>query len=158
MILARLIMTLSIAMAFFYFQTTCQRILCRQFAGESFRSIASVIRLQFPSLRRSLEEFGSSADYRRLRRLLECHFLALTYLPKNVANVNRPYSYEERLVTLHFPRQLLALIVRRQLEAGGKKAILRLTSVLEHFANVVGPHVNTVGGRNLTTAHYFTNL
>jgi hypothetical protein len=57
MILAWLILTLSMAMVFFYFQTSCQKILRRQFEGEPFQSIANVIRLEFPSLRRSLACF-----------------------------------------------------------------------------------------------------
>ena len=153
MILAWLILALSMAMVFFYFQTTCQRILHRQFEGEPFQSIASVIRLELPSLRRSLEEFGSPVDYHRLRRMLRCDFLALTYLLKNFANANRCYSNEERLLTLYFRRQLLSLAVRRQLKAGEKKAILRLTSVLEYFANVVGQHMKTVRCGNSAAAH-----
>ncbi|MGD0126772.1 MAG: hypothetical protein ABSF46_15525 [Terriglobia bacterium] len=153
MILAWLILTLSMAMVFFFFQTTCQKILRRQFEGEPFQSIASVIRLELPSLRRSLEEFGAPADYRRLRRMLQCDFLALTYLLKNFANAKRCYSNEERLLTLYFRWQLLSLAVRRQLKGGEKKAILRLTSFLEYFANVVGQHMKTVGCGNSAAAH-----
>ena len=43
--------TLSLAVVFFYFQATCQRILRRQFEREYFQSIAKVTRLEFPSLR-----------------------------------------------------------------------------------------------------------
>jgi hypothetical protein len=152
MILAWLILALSMAMVFFYFQTTCQRILHRQFEGEPFQSIANVIRLELPSLRRSPEEFGAPADYRRLRGMLQCDFLALTYLLKSFANAKRRYS-EERLLTLYFRWQLLSLAVRRQLKGGEKKAILRLTSFLECFGNVVGQHMKTVGCGNSAAAH-----
>jgi hypothetical protein len=152
MILAWLILTLSMAMAFFYFQTTCQKILRRPFEGEPFQSIANVVRLEFPSLRKSLEEFGAPVDYHRLCKMLRCDFLALTYLLKNGADLKRRYSNEDFLLTLYFRWHLLSLAVRSQLKAGEKKAILRLTSVLEYFANVVGQQMNTGGCGNSATA------
>jgi hypothetical protein len=158
MILAALILILSTAMFFFYFQVTCQRILRREFDREYFQSIANANRLEFPSLRKSLEEFGPPVDYPRLRMMLKCDFLALTYLLKNAANVNQRYSNEERLLILYFRWHFLSLAVRRLLKVGEKKAILRLTSVLQYFANVVGQRVNTVRFGNLTAADYLLNL
>ena len=158
MILAALILILSTAMFFFYFQVTCQKVLRRQFDREYFQSIVNANRLEFPSLRKSLEEFGTPVDYPRLRMMLKCDFLALTYLLKNAANVNQRYSNEERLLILYFRWQFLSLAVRRLLKVGEKKAILRLTSVLQYFANVVGQRVNTVRFGNLTAADYLLNL
>jgi hypothetical protein len=54
-ILAALIWILSMAMFFFYFQVTCQRILRRQFDREYSQSIANAIRLEFPSMRKSTD-------------------------------------------------------------------------------------------------------
>ena len=158
MILAALILILSTALFFFYFQVTCQKILRRQFDREYFQSIVNANRLEFPSLRKSLEEFGAPVDYPRLRMMLKCDFLALTYLLKNAANVNQRYSNEERLLILYFRWQFLSLAVRRLLKVGEKKAVLRLTSVLQYFANVVGQRVNTVRFGNLTAADYLLNL
>ena len=158
MILAALILILSTAMFFFYLQATCQKILRRQFDREYFQSIVNANRLEFPSLRKSLEEFGSPVDYPRLRMMLKCDFLALTYLLKNAANVNQRYSNEERLLILYFRWQFLSLAVRRLLKVGEKKAVLKLTSVLQYFANVVGQRVNTVRFGNLTAADYLLNL
>ena len=158
MILAALILILSTAMLFFYFQVTCQKILRRQFDREYFQSIVNANHLEFPSLRKSLEEFGAPVDYPRLRMMLKCDFLALTYLLKNAANVNQRYSSEERLLILYFRWQFLSLAVRRLLKVGEKKAVLRLTSVLQYFANVVGQRVNTVRFGNLTAADYLLNL
>jgi hypothetical protein len=158
MILAALILILSTALFFFYFQVTCQKILRRQFDREYFQSIANANRLEFPSLRKSLEEFGPPVDYPRLRMMLKCDFLALTYLLKNAANVNQRYSNEERLLILYFRWHFLSLAVRRLLKVGEKKAILRLTSVLQYFANVVGQRVNAVRFGNLTAADYLLNL
>jgi hypothetical protein len=158
MILATLILILSTAMFFFYFQVTCQKILRRQFDREYFQSIANANRLEFPSLRKSLEEFGAPVDYPRLRMMLKCDFLALTYLLKNAANVNQRYSRDERFLILYFRWQFLSLAARRLLRVGEKKAALKLTAVLQYFANVVGQRVNTVRFGNLTAADYLLNL
>jgi hypothetical protein len=158
MILAAIILILSTAMFFFYFQVTCQKILRRQFDREYFQSIANANRLEFPSLRKSLEEFGAPVDYPRLRMMLKCDFLALTYLLKNAANVNQRYSRDERLLILYFRWQFLSLAARRLLRFGERQAALRLTSVLQYFANVVGQRVNSVRFGNLTAADYLLNL
>jgi len=138
MILSWLILALSMAMVFFYFEATCQRILRRQFDQEYFRSIVNVIRLEFPSLREALDQSGASLDYSRLPKALKCDFLALTHLLRNTADVKSGYSKEQRLLILYCHVQFLSLTVRRLLRVGEKKAALRLTSVLHYFANVIG--------------------
>jgi len=158
MVLATLILILSMAMFFFYFQATCQKILRLQFDKEYFRAIVNANGLEFLGLRKSLEEFGAPVDYPRLRMMLKCDFLALTYLLKNAVNVNQRYSKEERLLMLYFRWQFLSLAVRRLLKVGEKKAILRLTAVLQYFANVVGQRVNTVRFGNSTAADYLLSL
>jgi hypothetical protein len=158
MILAWLILALSLAMFFFYFQTTCQKILRRQFDREYFQSIANAIRLEFPSLRKSLEGVGAPVDYSRLRKILKYDFLALTHLLANAAKASQRYSNEERLLILYFRWQLLSLAVRHLVKVGEKKATLRLTSVLQYFANVVGERMNEVEFGNSTTASYLVNL
>jgi hypothetical protein len=156
MVLAALILILSTAMFFFCFQVTCQKILRRQFDREYFQSVANVIRLEFPSLRKSLEEFGAPVDYSRLPKMLKSDLLALTYLLKNSADVKPRFSNEERLLILYFRCQLLSLAVRHLVKVGEKRAILRLTSVLQYFANVVGQRVDTVRFGNLPAADYHT--
>jgi hypothetical protein len=158
MILSWLILTLSLAMVFFYFQATCQRILRRQFDQEYFRSIVNVIRLEFPSLREALEQSGASLDYSRLPKALKCDFLALTHLLENTANRNQRYSREQRLLFLYFRVQFLSLAVRRSLRIGERKAALRLTSILEYLANVVGKRMNEVEFGSSTTASYLVNF
>ena len=158
MILAALVLILSTAMFFFYFQVTCQKILRRQFDREYFQSIVNANRFEFPSLRKSLEEFGAPVDYPRLRMMLKCDFLALTYLLKNAANVNQRYSKEEWLLILYFRWQFLSLAVRRLLKVGEKKAILKLTTILEYFANVIGQRMNEVRIGNSRAATHLVNL
>ena len=158
MILATLILILSTAIFLFFLQVASQRILRRHFDQEYFQSIANVNRFEFPSLRESLEEFGAPANYPRLRMMLKCDFLALTYLLKNAANVNQRYSRQERLLILYFRWQFLSLAVRRLLRVGENKAILRLTSVLQYFANVVGQRVNAAKLGNFTASEYLLNF
>jgi len=157
MILAVLILILSTAMLFFYFQATCQRILRRQFDQEYFRSIVKAHCLEFPALRKSSEEVGATFDFARLRMMLKCDFLALTYLLNHAAGAKH-HSNEERLLFLYFHWQLLSLAVRCLLRVGEKKAVLRLTSVLQYLANVVGQRVGAVSfGNSMATEYLFLN-
>jgi hypothetical protein len=149
MILVSLVLTLSAATFFFYFQVTCQKILHRQFDREYFQSVAKVMRLEFPALRKSLEECGAPVDYSRLRVVLKGDFRALTFLLKDAPNASPGYSKEEQLLVLYFHWQFLSLAVRRLVKARENKAILTLTSVLQYFANVVGQRAKTVGFGNL---------
>jgi len=158
MILATLIFILATAVLLFLLQVASQRILRRQFDREYFQSIANVNRFEFPSLRESLEESAAPANYFRLRMMLKCDFLALTYLLRNAANVNQRYSHEERLLILYFRWQSLSLAVRRLLRVGENKAILRLTSVLQYFANVVGQRVDAAKYGSLTASDYLLNF
>jgi hypothetical protein len=158
MIVSVLILILSVAMFFFYFQVTCQKIMRQQFAREYFRSVVKANGLEFLALRESLAQFGAPADYPRLREMLRCDFLALTYLLKNVGNAKARYSSKERLLILYFHSLFLSLAARRLLRFGEKQAILRMTSVLQYFSNVVGQRMDTVGFGNLAAAEYLPNL
>ena len=158
MIAAAVILIVSTALFFYYLQVACQKILRRQFDREYFQSIANANRLEFPSLRKSLEEFGSPVDYPWLRTMLKCDFLTLTYLLENAANLNQRYSKEEHLLILYFRWQFVSLAVRRLLKLSEKNAILRLTSVLQYFANVVGQRIDTVRFGSLTATDYLLDL
>lgn len=158
MFMAALILIISTALVFFYLQATCQKILRRQFSQEFFQSIVNANRLEFPSVRKAIEEFGSPVEYPRLLLTLKCDFLALTYLLKNAANVNQRYSYEERLLILYFKVVFAALVTRHWLKLRESSTALKLTSILEYFANVVGERVNTVRFGNLTASDYLLNL
>ena len=152
MVLTALILILSTAFFFFYWQATCQRILRQEFDREYFLAIVNASRLEFPAVRRTLGEFNAPLDYPRLRMMLKCDFLALTYLLKNAANVNQRYSREERLLMFYFRLVFASLITRHWLRVREQPAILELTAILQYFANLVGQRVNTVRFANLTAA------
>jgi hypothetical protein len=158
MILAAVILILSTALLFFYLQATCQKILRRQFDQEYFHSIVNANRLEFPSVRKALKDFGMPVDYPRLRMMLKCDFLALAYLLKNAANVQQRYSREERLLILYFRLTFLSLLAHHLLRLPLKPVVLKLTAILQYFANVVGQRVNTVRFGNLTASDYLLNI
>jgi len=154
MVLAALILILSAAFFFFFTQVTCQSILRRQFDREYFLAIVNANRLEFPAVRQMLEEFNAPVDYARLRMMLKCDFLALTYLLKNAVNVDQRYSREERLLILYFRLVFASLITRHWLRVHEKSAILKLTAILQYFANVVGQRVDTVRFANMAASDY----
>jgi hypothetical protein len=156
--MAALILMVSTGLFFFYFQAVCQKILRRQFSQEFFQSIVNANRLEFPSVRKAIEDLGSPMEYPRLLLTLRCDFLALTYLLRNAANVNQRYSYEERLLILYFKLVFAALITCHWLKLRETPAALKLTAILEYFANVVGERVNSVRFGNLTASDYLLNL
>jgi len=58
----------------------------------------------------------------------------------------------------YFRLVFASLTARHWLRVGEKPAILKLTSILQYFANVVGQRVNTVRFANLTAADYVPAL
>lgn len=158
MFVASLVLVVSTALFFFYFQVACQRILRRKFDREYFQAIVNANRLEFPVVRKTLEEYEAPVDYARVRMILKCDYLALTYLLKNAANVNQRYSREELLLILYFKTVFFSLVARHWLRLREKPAILRLTAVLQFFANVVGQRVSLVRFGNLTASDYLLNL
>jgi hypothetical protein len=158
MFMASLVLVVSTALFFFYFQVACQRILRRKFDREYFQAIVNANRLEFPVVRKTLEEYEAPLDYARVRMILKCDYLALTYLLKNAANVNQRYSREELLLILYFKAVFFSLVARHWLRLREKPAILRLTTILQFFANVVGQRVSLVRFGNLTASDYLLNL
>jgi hypothetical protein len=158
MIIAALILVISTALFFFYFQTACQKILRRTFDQEYSRSIVNANRLEFPAVRKALEEFDAPVDYARLRITLRCDFLALTYLLKNAGNLKQRYSREERFLIAYFRTTFFFLFIRHLLRLKEGPAVLKLTEVLEYFANVVGQRVNRVRFGNLAPSDYLLSL
>ena len=158
MFMAALILMLSTGLFFFYLQAVCQKVLRRRFAQQFSQAIVNANSLEFPSVRKALGEFGVPVEYPRLMMTLRCDFLALTYLLKNAANVNQRYSYEERLLIVYFKLVFVSLVTRHWLRLRETPAALKLTAILEYFANVVGERVNTVRFGNLTASDYLLNL
>lgn len=158
MFVTALVLIISTALFFFFVQATCQQILRRGFDREYFQPIVNANRLEFLAVRQSLEDADLAADYARLRTTLKCDYLALTYLLKNAANVHRRYSRDERWLMVYFRATLISLAVRHALKMGEKSAFLRLTTILEYFANVLGRRVTQIRFGNPAPSQYLMNL
>lgn len=158
MFMAIVILIVSIALFMFYLQATCQRILRREFGHEFFHAVVNANRLEFPFVRKALEEFRVPVDYPRFRMQLKCDFLALSYLLKNACTTRRRFSYEERLLAGYFRANFLVLIIAHWLRLNERAAVLRLTSILEYFANVLGERVNTIRFGDMSASDYLMSL
>lgn len=150
---ACMILILSTAFVFFYLQTACQKILRQQLARRCFESVVYATRLEFPAVRKGLEARNAAADYPQLRTMLECDFLALTYLLKHAAN-HKSYSPEERLLILYCRLTFLSLRLRHLLRFRVSPAIVKLTDILQYLANQVGQRVEVIRFENPALSDY----
>jgi len=158
MITASLILIVSSALFLFYLQVTCQKILKREFQQDYFQSIVNANRLEFPSVKKALEEYEGPVDYARFRMTLKCDYLALTYLLKNAANAKQRFTWEEQILMLYFQAIYLVLVTRHTVRLKEKNTFFNLTAILQYFANVVGQRVNTVRFGNLAPSDYLLKM
>jgi hypothetical protein len=158
MVTSYLILIISAALFCFYLQASCQRILRREFEQEYFKFIVKANQLGFPQIAEALEQFGLPVEYSRLRTVLLCDFLTLTYMLKHAANLKQRYSAEERLLVLYFRLMLFSLRLRHLLRLQEKSTVLKLAVILKYFANVVGQRVSLVRFGNLSAADYLQSL
>jgi hypothetical protein len=158
MVVPVLILVFSTALFFFYWQVTFQRILRQAIDEKYFQSVVAANRLEFPVLRKAFEELNVPVDYPRMRKIIKCDFLALTYLLKNAVNVNQHYSGEERWLIFYFRLVLGSLIARHWLRLREKPAVLELAAILQYFANIVGKRMSSVRLGNLTASDYLLSL
>jgi hypothetical protein len=157
MFVAALILIVSAGLLFFYFEVICRNILRRRAAEEYFQSIVDANRLEFVSVRRSIEDLDAPIDYSLLAVTLRTDFLMLTYLLKNAANIYQRCTYEERLLMFYFRVQLVCLVTRHWLRWREHSAVLKLTLILQHFANVVGERVNAARFGSLTASDFLNS-
>lgn len=157
MFTASMVLIMSAAMFMFYLQAICQRVLRREFAESYFQSVVNINRLAFPSVRSEVESLGSPRDFASLRTALQCDFAALTYLLKNTNNASRRYGSEDRLLMAYFRVMFLSLTLRHTFKLSEKSAVVKLTSVLQYFSNVVGQRTSALRLGNLATADYTAN-
>ena len=158
MISAIIVLVGSLALGLFYLQVICQNILRREFERDYFASIVNANRLEFVFIRRSLEEFDTPVDYAWTRLALKCDYLTLIYLLKNAANVRQAYSREERLLMVYFRGLYLLLSVLHLLRFPEKPAMLKMTAILRHFANLLGERVSRLRFGNLSASEYLMTL
>jgi|SRR5690242_10091979 hypothetical protein len=139
MIISVLMLVVSAALGLFYLQGTCSTILNREFQRDYFRSVVNASRLEFLSVRDCIDRPQGKLDYSEVRTALTCDYLALTYLLRNA--VARKCSRQEKLLMVYFRGLLMALAVSHFFKMNEKRAILRLTAILQYFANTLGERV-----------------
>lgn len=147
------ILVVSAALLLFYLQAACERILWRPFKDPLPEPIVQANRLEFPAIRRALEGHNAAAaEYPLFRVQLKREYLALVYLLRNAANQHRRLSSDERALAIYF-RALAGLLAVGQLAGLAElPLLLKMTSVLEYFANVLGERVKRVRFGQLTTS------
>ena len=158
MFVPTLILVVSAGLLFLSLQAVCQKLLRRRFAQDFYQPIVNANRLEFPLVRKGIEDFGSPGEYSRLTVTLKCDFRGLTYLLKNATNVNQRYTFEERLLILYFKVLFGSLVTRHWLRLRENSAVLKLTTILQYFANVVGERVYSVRFGDRTASDYSLNI
>jgi hypothetical protein len=158
MISAALVVVVSLALLLFYVQSACQDILGRRFEGEYYLAIVNANHLEFPFVRAALEEYEAPIDYARFRMQLKCDFLALLYLLKNAANKKKRLSTPERMLAWYFRISAVGLGLLHRLGLGERPLILRMTSILQYFANVLGQRLNSMRFGDLPASEYLLGL
>jgi len=152
-----IVLIVSIALFFFYLQSTCERVLREQFDQEYFKTVAQVCRLEFPSLRLAMERQGVPVDYVSVCAKLRVDFAVLSSL-KDIAHSDRRPCLGERLLGAYFRGILLALPLLRAAGAG-KRAIRKLTAILQYSSNAVGEQLRSAQlAKPLTPAQYLAGL
>jgi hypothetical protein len=158
MVSATLILIGSLALLLFYLQAACEQILRRRFEDPLPEPIVDANRLEFPFVRKALEEFEAPVDYSRFRVQLKCDYLALTYLLRNAANEHHRLSRSEWMLAAYFGALSGLLAVVHLLGMVEKPIFLKMIAVLEYFANVLGERIKQVRFGNLTASEYLMSL
>jgi len=152
MIEATLILVISLGLALFYLQVTCEAVLAHEFKRSYFESVVRANHLEFVSLRRLVVENGVPADRASLFSALQGDFLVLRYLLRQSGERKRHYTSLERVLMAYFPLLLVSLRLRHAFNLQEKWAVLKLTSLLQYFANVVGRQANEAAAGALSVS------
>lgn len=144
MALAILVLILAAALFFFYVQTVCQKVLQREFDRSYAEDILAAIQLDYPRL--LADRSDASFDYSGTRLGLQCDFVALSYLLKNGKRIQHSLSQQEKFLLLYFRFLLFCLPIRHALQLHENEAVLKLATILQFFANLVGEKL-TVSAR-----------
>lgn len=143
MLISLLILVVSAALFFFYIQALCERVIRREFDRAYCQDVINAIQLEYPRLRDAILKRAPFA-YSDARLALQCDFTTLEYLLKNADRTERHWSPREKILFLYFRFLLSCLPVRHALKRGENEAVLKLATILQFLANLVGERL-TVG-------------
>jgi len=140
MVFATLVLVSSLALFLLYIQTTCQRILRREFNLGRLQSIVKANRLEFQFVSNGIKTYDTRLDYHWARTALNCDYQALIFLLKNATR----RSCQDRLLMLYTKALFLALSGMHLLKLNEKRVILNLTVVLQYFAGLLSEKATPV--------------
>jgi len=136
-----IVLVFSTALFFFYLQAICEKALRREFSHPYLQDIIKAIQLEFPRLRAGLAE-SASMEYSETRLALKCDFMALEYLLKSSDRARRHLSRPEKLLMLYFRFLLFSMPLRHALKLHERESVLKLTTLLQYFANLTGERLS----------------
>lgn len=140
------ILVSSLVLLFLWVKSVTRSILGTPFQQDYSREVAEANRLEFFNIRQALGgELDQSGDFRDALSALERDYEALSYLLRNAATLHvGRYTRAERLLILDF--HLLGVWARFSRLLGfpaWRSSLLRMTTILEYFGNVVGQRLET---------------
>jgi hypothetical protein len=147
-----LIFVFSVALLLFYLQAACERIIGRPFKEALAQPVIEGNKLTFPQIRRALETSGTPVDGARFQVQLNGEFAALIHLLRSAGAERRRLSGTERTGAIYFRMLSGLLTVCRLFGMKERPLMLKMTSVLEFFANVLGERTRRVRFGQLTPA------
>ena len=153
-----LILVFSAALLLFYLQAACERIIGRPFEEPLAHPVIEGNKLTFLQIRRALQTPDATIDCARFQIQLESEFADLIRLLRCAGTGRRRLSGDERTGAIYF-RMLSALLsIGRLFALQGRPLILKMTSVLEFFANLLGERTRRVRFGQLTPAERTLSL
>lgn len=141
MLMSYVVLVVSTALFLFYFQTTCEQVLRREFNHSHLKDVISAVQLEYPRLRAALEN-NAPMDYAEMRLALECDFISLSYLLKSSERSCGRLSVAEKLLKSYFRIQLFSMGLRHALNLRSREAALKSTEILQYFANLTGQRLS----------------
>jgi len=137
MLMSVLVLVVSTALFLFYIQAVCEKALRQEFSHPYFKQILQVLHLEYPLLRDSIAS-SAPVSYSSAILALKCDFFMLKYLLKNSDPARRPLALRQKLLMLYFRVLLMLLPLRHAFKLGEKEAVVKLSAILQYFANSVG--------------------
>lgn len=131
------VLVVSGALFFFYIQAFCEKVLRQEFSHSYLQDVIEAVKLEYPLLRDSCA-FSGPFSYSDARLSLQCDFITLEYLLKRGGPSRQNLHRRERIMMLYFRCLLFSLSVRHAFRLKEKEAVLKLSAILQFFANSVG--------------------
>lgn len=147
MIASIIIIVISLVLFVYWFRYTCLLILGQQAARNYAPQVASANQLSFLEARDQLKSEVPSDALVSLQRSLDRDYRLLTYLLQHAAAYNvTGRTVEERIMILDYQIMRMWFAVARLYSgSAARRALLEMSSVLNHLANTMGERVAVAG-------------